>query len=48
MDRILVFHHGEIIEEGTKESLLALNGHFTKLWNMQTDGFIPEDTEIES
>ncbi len=43
MDRILVFHHGEIIEEGTKESLLALNGHFAKLWNMQTDGFIPDE-----
>ncbi|TAK79059.1 MAG: ABC transporter ATP-binding protein [Gammaproteobacteria bacterium] len=43
MDRILVFHKGQIIEEGTKESLLQKNGHFTKLWNMQTDGFLPED-----
>lgn len=42
MDRILVFHKGEIIEEGTKEELLAAQGHFAMLWNMQMDGFLPE------
>lgn len=42
MDRILVFNKGKIIEEGTKESLLNLNGHFAQLWNMQMDGFLPE------
>lgn len=42
MDRILVFDKGMIIEEGTKESLLQASGHFAKLWNMQTDGFLPE------
>lgn len=41
MDRILVFDQGKIIEEGTKESLLKANGHFAKLWNMQTNGFLP-------
>jgi len=41
MDRILVFHKGKIIEEGTKENLLKANGHFAMLWNMQTDGFLP-------
>jgi ATP-binding cassette subfamily B protein len=41
MDRILVFHQGIIVEDGTKESLLATNGHFAKLWSMQTDGFLP-------
>lgn len=43
MDRILVFHQGKIIEEGTKNSLLEHNGHFAKLWAMQTDGFLPEN-----
>lgn len=43
MDRILVFDKGRIIEEGTKESLLQTNSHFSVLWNMQTDGFLPED-----
>ena len=43
MDRILVFHKGQIIEDGTKENLLAADGHFAKLWNMQTNGFLPEN-----
>jgi ATP-binding cassette subfamily B protein len=42
MDRVLVFHHGKIIEDGTKENLLQANGHFATLWAMQTDGFLPE------
>lgn len=42
MDRILVFDQGTIIEEGTKDQLLAAKGHFAMLWNMQTDGFLPE------
>ena len=47
MDRILVFHKGEIVEDGTQEELLELNGHFAMLWNMQTNGFLPDDTEQE-
>lgn len=42
MDRILVFHQGKIVEDGTKQALLANGGHFQKLWNMQTDGYLPE------
>lgn len=42
MDRILVFQKGKIIEDGTKENLLNMNGHFAKLWQMQTNGFLPE------
>lgn len=42
MDRILVFDKGEVIEEGTKDSLLKTGGHFAKLWEMQTDGFLPD------
>jgi ATP-binding cassette subfamily B protein len=42
MNRILVFDDGKIIEDGTHEALLALNGHYTKMWNMQMDGFLPE------
>ncbi len=45
MDRILVFEKGQIVEDGTKEHLLKIKGHFAKLWNMQTDGFLPEDDE---
>lgn len=42
MDRILVFHKGEIVEDGTIAELIAAGGHFSKLWGMQKDGFIPE------
>lgn len=42
MDRILVFHQGKIIEDGSKDMLLKQKGHFAMLWNMQTDGFLPE------
>jgi len=45
MDRILVFHKGNIIEEGTKEQLLKAQSHFATLWNMQTDGFLPDQGE---
>ncbi len=46
MDRILVFHKGEIVEEGTHETLLAKEGgYFATLWSMQADGFLPGDEE---
>ncbi len=44
MNRILVFNKGNVIEEGTKETLLKAKGHFAKLWNMQMDGFLPEQS----
>lgn len=34
-DMICVFHEGEIVERGTHEELLALNGIYTKLYQMQ-------------
>lgn len=40
MDRILVFSEGRIIEDGKHADLLALNGHYAKLWSMQAGGFI--------
>ncbi len=45
MDRILVFHKGSIVEDGTSTCLLNMNGHFTTLWEMQTNGFLPEMTD---
>lgn len=41
MDRILVFHKGKIVEQGTHEQLLAKKGHYTRLWQMQVGGYIP-------
>lgn len=34
-DKILVFDQGEIIESGNHQELLALNGHYKKLYEMQ-------------
>jgi ATP-binding cassette, subfamily B, bacterial len=48
MDRILVFKEGKIVEDGTPEKLLKINdGHYARLWAMQTGGFLPEDGEEE-
>ncbi|QQS27641.1 MAG: ABC transporter ATP-binding protein [Sphingobacteriales bacterium] len=34
-DHIVILHHGQIAEQGTHESLLALNGIYADLWNVQ-------------
>ena len=34
-DEIVVLHDGEIVESGTHAELLALNGHYTALYNKQ-------------
>ena len=47
VDRIIVIDKGEIVEQGTKAELLALNGIFTELWNHQANGMIIEDDEDE-
>ncbi|RPH95435.1 ABC transporter ATP-binding protein [candidate division KSB1 bacterium] len=37
-DRILVFHHGRLREQGTQEQLLAQRGIFYRLWQLQYGG----------
>lgn len=44
MDRILVFDQGRIVEEGTHTALLALGGHYARMWQMQAGGFLPTNT----
>ena len=42
LDRILVFHAGRIIEDGSHAQLLSLKGHYAHMWTMQAGGFLPE------
>lgn len=42
MDRILVFAEGQIVEDGTHEQLLALNGLYKSMWDAQVGGLLPE------
>lgn len=42
MDRVLVFKDGAIIEDGSHGELLAREGHYAKLWQMQVGGFLPD------
>ena len=37
-DLILVMNHGDIVEQGTHEELLAKNGFYADLYNSQFDG----------
>lgn len=45
MDRILVFDQGIIVEEGTHDELMVMNGHYARMWHMQAGGFLPDTPE---
>jgi ATP-binding cassette subfamily B protein len=47
LDRIVVFHAGEVVEDGTHADLLARAGHYARMWTMQAGGFLPEREEVE-
>ena len=43
LDRIIVFHEGKIIEDGSHDELLEMNGHYAAMWSMQAGGFLPDE-----
>jgi len=52
MDRLIVLDEGRIVEQGSHDELLALRGHYERLWRHQSGGFLAADevateTEIE-
>jgi ATP-binding cassette, subfamily B, bacterial len=40
MDRILYLRSGHILEQGSHQALLELNGQYARLWNRQVGGFL--------
>ncbi|MGH6771085.1 MAG: ABC transporter ATP-binding protein [Xanthobacteraceae bacterium] len=40
MDRLVVLDRGRIVEQGSHDQLLHLNGHYAALWQRQSGGFI--------
>ena len=50
MDRLVVLDEGRIVEEGSHDELLRLEGHYARLWRHQSGGFLAPDvpaTETE-
>jgi ATP-binding cassette, subfamily B, bacterial len=47
LDRILVFDRGAIVEDGSHEQLLALQGAYFRLWSRQAGGFVLDDGAAE-
>ena len=47
LDRIIVMEKGQIIEDGSHDTLLQKKGHYADLWYSQINGFVNEDSEIE-
>ncbi|GHA29117.1 multidrug ABC transporter ATP-binding protein [Devosia pacifica] len=40
MDRLIVLDAGKIVEQGTHAELIEANGHYARLWQRQSGGFI--------
>jgi ATP-binding cassette, subfamily B, bacterial len=44
MDQLVVLDHGQIVEKGTHQVLLGLNGTYARLWQHQSGGFLDDST----
>ncbi len=47
MDRLIVLEQGQIVEQGTHDELLRLDGHYALLWKHQSGGFLPKEMPEE-
>ena len=41
LDRLVVMENGKVVEMGTHKSLINKGGHYSKLWSLQSGGFLP-------
>jgi ATP-binding cassette subfamily B multidrug efflux pump len=48
LDRLVVLEQGHIVEQGSHAELLQLGGHYAKLWQRQSGGFIDADLAEEA
>jgi ATP-binding cassette, subfamily B, bacterial len=51
-DRILFLEHGRLVEQGTHEQLMRLNGRYARLFRLQASAYtgeevLPEDADLE-
>jgi len=45
MDRIVVVEGGRVVEQGSHRELIAIGGHYHRLWNLQSGGLIAADAD---
>ncbi|HSV51717.1 MAG TPA: ABC transporter ATP-binding protein [Burkholderiaceae bacterium] len=48
MHRLVVMDAGRIVEQGTHQQLLQLNGHYARLWKRQSGGFLANEIEEDA
>ena len=39
-DRILVLHEGRLVEQGSHDELMALNGRYTRMYQLQSRAYV--------